>query len=104
MLEQCWANQRPLPKAIQNAPDLLLGLEFVYFAFWELSSCRPVGFSAGPIPWSIIVDFARSHGLSLDEEEDFIYHIRALDHAFLEYSKEQSEKTKPSARQKKIGG
>lgn len=90
----------PIPKAIQNAPELFLGLEFAYYAFWELNTSRPVGWTAGPLPWWVIHQYAQSQGLDQDEEVDFAAHIRAMDRAFLAYNEEQSRK---SSTKSKIG-
>jgi hypothetical protein len=75
----------PLPKAIANAPELELGLEFVYKAFWELSSCRQCGFGIGYIPWPAIAEYAAFYGLEADEFDDFVYQIRAMDKAYVQH-------------------
>lgn len=92
----CARERRPLPRAIANAPELNLGLEFAYSSFWELSSCRPTGWGFGPIPYSTIADFIRAQELDEDDGEDFFYLIRAMDKAFLEYHAEK-ENTKPKS-------
>ena len=90
----------PIPKAIQDAPDLRLGLEFVYKSFWELSTARPVGWGPGPIPWTVIRDFADFHQLDQEDFEEFVFLIRAMDQAFLAYHSEQAkkEKSKPGGK------
>ncbi len=85
IVAQCLKQGLPLPKAIADAPELALGLEFVYHAFWELSSCRSVGFGVGSIPWAAMAEYARFHELAEDDFENFSFLIRAMDKKFLEF-------------------
>ena len=78
--------------AIQNAPSLLMGLEFTYGAFMDLTLDRPMGWGPGAIPWSVIYDYARCHGLHREECEDLAYHLRRMDEAFLRYHDEKTSK------------
>jgi hypothetical protein len=95
ILEDCYRLRRPLPKAIREAPQLELGLEFTYQAFWELNTCRPTGWTLGSIPWTAIHDYAKAHGMKYGEEfEDFSYLIRAMDRAFLDINKPPDPKNK----------
>lgn len=82
----------PIPKKIANAPSLFFGLEFYYLAFRDLGTCRQIGFSLGPIPWTAINDYAISHNLTDGNKETFIELILELDSRFLEWR----ERTKPS--------
>lgn len=86
----CLRERRPLPKAIQEAPELTLGLEFAYQAYWDLNSCRSYGFGMGPISWSFIMDYARAHELEPDEIDDFTYLIRKMDEAHCKHVAEQN--------------
>lgn len=88
----------PLPKAIANAPELLLGLEFYWTAFWELSSCRPVGFGFGPIPWTVIIDYAAAFEVEPDDVSDFIYLIRAMDKAWIDWQVANQPKSDSKSR------
>jgi hypothetical protein len=72
----------PLPRALQNAPELRLGLELYYDAFWDLNTCRPGG---GYIAWSVIKDYAACWELSEDQTVDLFAHVRAMDKAFLDW-------------------
>ena len=55
-------------------------------AFWELSSCRDFGGGAtGPIPWTVIMQFADRQGLDKEATDIFLEIIRSLDSAWLEY-------------------
>jgi len=77
--------KKPLPERIQNAPDLLHGLELYFEAFLELNTCRPMGWGPAPIPSFYIDEFCRKHELDEEESEDMQYHIRLMDQAFLKH-------------------
>lgn len=65
-------------------PDVLPECEFVFSAFWELSTDRPVGMGIGAIPWSSINSFAVRHGIEqIDDFEQFSFLIRAIDAEYL---------------------
>jgi len=85
IIKQCMRARKPFPKSIQNAPRLFMGLELYWDAFWDLSTCRPAGMGAGPIPWSVIRDYAVTFELDQDQEEELYHHIRVMDNAFLEH-------------------
>lgn len=80
------------PKWVHDAPDIPLGSEWVYGAFWDLHTCRSSGFGAGQIPWSAIRDYANCFGLDDDAFEDLAALIRAMDNEYLEYNREQAKK------------
>ncbi len=75
----------PLPDRIQNAPELELGLELYYGAFWDLDSCRPLGMGEGPIPWIAIEQYAQLNDIVGDQREMLHFHIRQLDNAYLQH-------------------
>lgn len=99
IIKQCQQQGLPLPAKIANAPELALGLEFIYTAFWELSTCRPIGMGMGAIPWSAIYDYAAVHGLDADETEDLAYFVRKLDEKFLKHHAPK-DKTTPKGSKK----
>lgn len=73
------------PKPIQDAPDLLPGLDWYLRAFYELSTCRPIGYGAvGSIPWTAIVQYGHLHGLGGEALEDLVFLVRELDSEYLE--------------------
>lgn len=82
----------PLPDRMQNAPSLLLGLHIYYQAFLDLTSCRMLGLSEGPIPWLATQQYCDM--LKLDDEmrDDMHYHIREMDNAYLKYRKAEMER------------
>jgi hypothetical protein len=89
-----------LPKPIQEAPELQLGLELFYGAFFDLASCRTSGMGEGPIPWSAIRDYCVTFEIEGEQREDMFYHVRALDVAYLE---RQAEKHKATSARSKRG-
>lgn len=91
IVRQCLKTGQPLPKAIQDAPELALGLEFTYTAFWEMGTCRPVGFGVGYIPWRDILKYAEHYHLDEEATEDFMFLIRAMDKAFMEQEMEKQK-------------
>ena len=96
IIRQCMREGLPLPNRIANAPELQLGLELYYDAFWELSTSRPSGFGVGPIPWLAVCEYARAY--DFDEEQSVWLQqlVRVMDKTYLEHhaSKEDSNKGK----------
>lgn len=77
----------PLPDRIQNAPELLPGLELFWLAFMELSDSRNIGMGLGPIPWKVIHDYCVVYDLNGEQMEEMHHHIRELDSAYLEHQR-----------------
>jgi hypothetical protein len=84
-MEQCLREGLPFPEKIQNAPDLLTGLELYYLGFVELSDSRQIGMAMGPIPWKVIHDYCEAHHLDEDQTEEMHHHIREMDAVYLEF-------------------
>lgn len=83
--------KRPLPDRIQNAPNLSPELEIYYRAFWELSTCRSVGFALGPIPWLAIRKYAEVGEFDSDMTQELHYYIRAMDERYLRWASDRSK-------------
>lgn len=81
----------PLPDRIKDAPDLELGLELYLGAFWDLDSCRPLGWAEGPIPWTVIEQYAQLNELEGEQREMLHYHVRQLDNAYLKHRHEKAK-------------
>ena len=62
-----------LPKQWQNSPKVEDRYEWLFTAFFELTSCRSVGFGVGPIPWTAMKLYADY--LELDETEFYFMRI-----------------------------
>jgi hypothetical protein len=70
-------------------PPLDPELYEVLIIFWELDTCRAVGFGAGPIPWTAMVIHQQVHGYD-QEVFDFLWElIRAMDGAYLKHLSEK---------------
>lgn len=76
-----------MPPEIADAPEVPLGLGLYYDAFWDLSSSRSFGLAAGPISWTVIVDYARAYGLDEVQTDDLIYYVREMDNVWLDHHK-----------------
>lgn len=83
--------RKPLPDKIQNAPQILLGLDLYYFAFLDLTADRRLGFGAGPIPWASRQLYAEKNDLSEEQTEDLHFFITTMDKAYLEYFEEKAK-------------
>lgn len=60
------------------------GLQFLWDAFWELTTERPMGMAGeGRIPGSAIRHFAEDHGLYRDDARWFREVIREMDAEYL---------------------
>ncbi|MGD9210529.1 MAG: hypothetical protein PVI90_07125 [Desulfobacteraceae bacterium] len=94
LIENCIRDGRPLPKAIQDAPELDLGLDIYYIAFLHLNTCRSIGWEIGPIPWHIINEYAKSEDIVDDQRDDLFYFIQKMDAAYLEYHKKKNKAKK----------
>jgi hypothetical protein len=80
----------PIPERIQNAPELLPGLNLYLIAFFDLDTDRAASFGYAPIPWSSIKDWALYHDLDGYQKETLYIHIRALDRVNAEYVKNKN--------------
>ena len=60
-----------------------IGLELFYGVYVDLSSCRPIGWGPGPIPWTAVDQYARRYGIVGEQFDDLVYYIRAMDLAYL---------------------
>ena len=93
IIRQCMKMRKPLPKKIQNAPELNLGLELYWDAFWDLSTCRPTGFGAGPIPWLAVRDYSLTFEFDDEQQDDLFHLIRLMDNEYINhYAKKESGK------------
>jgi hypothetical protein len=95
IIEQAVRGRKPLPDAIQNAPDLFRGLELYYVAFMDLTSSRVMGATEGPIAWNVIDYYCRALQFSEDQREDAFYYIAAMDKAYLDFRTQKATKAEP---------
>jgi len=86
ILRQIKRSGEPIPDRIANKPRLFAGGELFIAAFYDLDSERPPAFQGcSPIPWSAIHTYAVAHDMTGELYEDLLYHIRALDNAFMKH-------------------
>ena len=78
-------NKMPVPKRIQEAPDLVRGLELYYTGFCELCDSRTIGMSPGPIPWFAIQQYCLMNELTDEQSYRMHRHVQRMDGAYLEY-------------------
>lgn len=79
LVEQMIRDGIELPDHLKNAPSLLVGLELFYNAFQELTTCRQLGMSLGPIPWTAIDVYCIRYSLEGDQRDDVFFHVENLD-------------------------
>lgn len=90
IIRNCYAHNMPLPDSIAFAPELQLGLELFYSAFWDLTTCRPSGWTVQPIPWSAVVEWGQMHELDAEEMDDLIFYTREMDGEYITYVSEKT--------------
>ncbi len=83
------------PQWYRDEPPEIEGDEFYLCAFWDLSTCRPSGFGASPIPWNHIRDYAEFAGLDRVNALAFSLIIRKMDGAYLDHAKAEEGKRRP---------
>ena len=68
----------------------MTGFVWLWEAFNALSSCRAIGMSVGPIPWTAIQQYADVHGFT--EDETYMLHnvVRHADDIFLKHVREKN--------------
>ena len=77
----------PLPDRIQNAPEILPGLQLFFIGFLDLSSSRQIGMGLGAVPWKTIFDYCEAFGLDEEQTEAMHHHIRVMDTAYINFKK-----------------
>lgn len=82
LIEQMIRDGVDLPDHLANAPRLTAGLELFYNAFQDLASCRSLGMSLGPIPWTAIDHYCQRFDIIGLQEEDLFYHVEKLDKTY----------------------
>lgn len=98
-MEQGIEKGRKPPEWFLDCPESLPTDEFYLSAFWDLSTCRGMGMSIGPIPWHHIRDYADFAGLDPENGFAFASVIRRLDAAYLTHMSEAQ--TTEAERQKR---
>ena len=84
---------KPPPWAFSE-PYVLQGDEFYLSAFYELSTCRDVGWGVGPIPWRDIILYAEFAELDYELLSGFVQIIRALDTVYMGWHNKKTKNAK----------
>ena len=64
--------------ALESKPTIL-GLEWLWFAYWDLNTCRSIGMDVGQIPWTAVMQYVQHYGYSEYEQDLLKYCILVLD-------------------------
>ncbi len=75
-------------KALDERPSIA-GVEWLWEAWLDLGTCRPIGMDAGPIPWTAVNDYALRYGLTTDEMDELWVCVRRLDHERYKHANQQ---------------
>ncbi len=86
ILRDCYRFGMPIPEKIQNAPELLPGLELYHQAFLDLNSCRALSEVMGPIPILAMLEYCWIHEIDGEQREDFLWLLQRLDLKFMQRS------------------
>lgn len=97
ILEMAAKQGMPIPPSIENAPELLPGLEIYYHAFLNLTTDRTFGMAEGPIPWSAMDRYARRHGIEGFDFDRFVVIMRIMDTAYSDYQESRRNKAESKA-------
>lgn len=83
---------KPLPAAIQNAPDLSLLAIPYWQGFNELSTSRDMGFGIGYIKYSEISSYLDEHDIDgIEERQLFRRMINLIDSIYISHQNKKSE-------------
>ena len=81
-----------MPQWLQDEPFSQVGDTFYMEAFWDLSTERQLGMTAGPIPWSAIKSYACATELPSSIMVLFETVIRAMDQTYLRWAEDARKK------------
>lgn len=85
--------------AVRERPSLI-GFEWLWTAFMDLDTCRGIGMSAGPIPWTAVQRYAEVH--QFGDDEVYMLHrvIRAMDRVWSKHQRNQQKQAAEKPRKK----
>lgn len=87
-----------LPDWFRQEPDRDPHDAWYHQAFWDLSTERQLGFSAGPIPISRILEYGQRACFEGDMLDVFVRIIRTMDGAYLSWVRKEQESARATAR------
>ena len=94
IIKTCLRERLPFPQAIQNAPELIMGLELFYGAYLDLDGDRPSGWTVRPIPWTVLVDYCVAYNITGEQREDLLYFVRRMDKAYIHHTTTKEKRKK----------
>ena len=74
--------------AISQRPSLT-GLEWLWLAFIDLSTCRSIGMSVGPIPWIAVDQYSTANQLSQSDRWMLHRVISRMDGVYMSHQQEK---------------
>lgn len=89
IMDECIRRGKPPPDSIQNAPELNAGLGLYYIAFLDLTGCRQLGESIGPIDWLAVDRYCTRYNIKGEQYEDMHYYLGKMDLAFMEHYRDK---------------
>ncbi len=66
-------------------------------SFMDLTTCRGIGMSEGPIPWTAVRDYANELGLVDDQREDFFVLMRDMDTVYMTHRASKAKRDSAAA-------
>lgn len=87
----------PLPADFANRPELGLGLDLFWNAYWDLVASR--NDATGFIPWETVQFWANTYALDEDTARDLHYSVREMDRAWIAHKGTTKPIEKPAAEQ-----
>ena len=79
----------PVPQ-LDNKPSIL-GYEWFYEAFVLLNTCRQIGMTFGPIPWTSVEHYAIATNLNADDKYFLHQIVSHLDEVYLKHMQEKTQ-------------
>ena len=97
ILSRAMRSKRPIPSAIANAPELIMGLELFYDGFRVLHTSR----GEGAIPWTAMLAYCREYGLDHEQRQIFYELVGEMDAAYLDYRAKKAKAERDTKRDPK---
>lgn len=64
-----------------------MGLDLYLDGFFNLMTCRPVGFGISPLPLTSILEYCCFYSIIGEQRADFVWVITELDKLFVEWAR-----------------
>lgn len=79
----------------------MTGLEWIWAAWNDLSTCRQIGMDLGPVPWDVVDRYAVRHELDEDDYELLWAAVKALDRVHREHLENERKHTSHASHTKR---